>query len=128
MDRDDGLSLHGAYITAVNRCCPPANKPTPGERDNCLPYLERELGLLGDVRVIVALGAFAWDGMLRAAGARGARVQPRPRFGHGAEVALGRWTMLGCFHPSQQNVYTGRLTAPMLDGVLARAVGLARVA
>jgi uracil-DNA glycosylase len=120
--RGDGLRLRGAYVTAVVRCAPPANRPAPAERDNCLPYLERELALLGRCRAIVALGAFAWDGALRATRALGAEApRPRPRFGHGAEAEVGRWTLLGCYHPSQQNTFTGRLTEPMLDAVLARA-------
>jgi uracil-DNA glycosylase len=123
---DDGLRLTGAYITAVNRCPPPANKPTPGERDNCLPFLERELELLERVRVIVTLGSYAWDGTLRALRGRGADVpRPKPRFGHGAEASVGRYTLLGCYHPSQQNTFTGKLTAPMLDAVFARARELA---
>jgi uracil-DNA glycosylase family 4 len=124
--RGDGLRLSGAYVTAVVRCAPPANKPTPGERDNCLPYLERELALLERCRAIVALGGFAWDGVLRAARASGAPVpNPRPRFGHGTEASLGRWQLLGCYHPSQQNTFTGRLTEPMLDAVFERARELA---
>jgi len=124
--RGDGLRLDGAYVTAVVRCAPPANKPTPAERDRCLPYLERELELLDECRVIVALGAFGWDGVLRAARALGvAMPRPRPRFGHGAEADLGRWRLLGCFHPSQQNTFTGRLTEPMIDAVFARARELA---
>jgi uracil-DNA glycosylase family 4 len=125
--RDDGLRLLGAYVTATVRCAPPANKPTPEERDNCLPYLERELALLDQARVVVALGAFGWDGFLRAARALGIPTpRPKPRFGHGAEVALGeRFTLLGCFHPSQQNTFTGKLTVPMIDAVFARAVELA---
>jgi uracil-DNA glycosylase family 4 len=124
--RGDGLALHGAYVTAVVRCAPPANKPTPEERDTCLPYLERELELLERCRVIVALGAFAWDGALRAARALGAEVpRPRPRFSHGAEADLGRWRLVGCFHPSQQNTFTGKLTVPMIDAVFARARKLA---
>lgn len=124
--RDDPLRLSDAYVTAVVRCPPPANKPTPGERDNCLPYLERELELLERCRVIVALGAFAWDGVLRAARARGVETpRPRPRFGHGAEARIGRWWLIGSYHPSQQNTFTGRLTAQMLDEVLARARALA---
>ncbi len=120
--RGDGLRLRDAYVTATVRCAPPANKPTPEERDNCLPYLERELELLERCRVIVALGAFGWDGVLRAARALGAEVpRPRPRFGHGAEADLGRWRLLGCFHPSQQNTFTGRLTVPMIDAAFARA-------
>jgi uracil-DNA glycosylase len=124
--RGDGLLLRSAYITAVNRCPPPANKPTPAERDNCLPYLERELELLERCRVIVALGSFAWDGVLRSASALGAEVpRSKPRFGHGAEAELGRWRLVGCFHPSQQNTFTGKLTVPMIDAAFARARELA---
>jgi uracil-DNA glycosylase family 4 len=120
--RDDGLRLVDAYVTAVVRCAPPANRPTTAERDNCLPYLERELTLLDRAEVIVALGSFGWDGALRAARALGTEVpRPRPRFGHGAEAELGRWRLLGCYHPSQQNTFTGRLTVPMIDAVFARA-------
>ena len=124
--RGDPLRLTGAYVTAVVRCAPPANRPTPAERDNCLPYLERELALLERCRVVLALGAFAWDGSLRALRALGAETpRPRPKFGHGAEAVAGRWALLGSYHPSQQNTFTGRLTAPMLDAVLARAKELA---
>jgi uracil-DNA glycosylase family 4 len=120
--RDDGLRLSDAYLTAVVRCAPPANRPTPEERDSCLPYLERELALLERCTTIVALGGFAWDGALRAIRALGGEVpRPRPRFGHGVEAVAGRWTLLGCYHPSQQNTFTGRLTGPMLDSVFARA-------
>ncbi|HET7485174.1 MAG TPA: uracil-DNA glycosylase [Solirubrobacterales bacterium] len=120
--RSDGLRLRDAYVTAVVRCAPPANRPTPQERDNCLPYLERELTLLERCRTIVALGAFAWDGALRAIAALGGEVpRPKPRFGHGAETVAGRWALLGCYHPSQQNTFTGRLTEPMLDAVFARS-------
>ena len=122
VSKDDGLELSDAYIGAVVRCAPPANKPTPEERDNCLPYLERELELLERSRVIVALGAFGWDGMLRAARGLGLGLpRPRPRFGHGAEAEVGRWRLIGCYHPSQQNTFTGKLTAPMIDAVFARA-------
>jgi len=125
-DRDDGLRLAGAYVTAVVRCAPPANKPSPAERDNCLPYLTRELRLLKQCRTIVALGAFGWDGALRALGELGSEIpRPRPRFGHGAESRVGGWALLGCYHPSQQNTFTGRLTEPMLDAVLDRARALA---
>jgi uracil-DNA glycosylase family 4 len=125
--RDDGLHLHDAYVTAVVRCAPPANRPTPHERDRCLPYLERELTLLVRCRTIVALGAFAWDGTLRALRALGSELpRPRPRFGHGVEAEVGHWTLLGCYHPSQQNTFTGRLTEPMLDAVFSRATALAR--
>jgi uracil-DNA glycosylase family 4 len=124
--RGDGLELRGAYITATVRCAPPANRPTPQERDNCLPYLERELALLDRCRVIVALGSFGWDGFLRAARALGEEVpRPRPPFGHGAEAEVGRWHLLGCYHPSQQNTFTGKLTVPMTDAVFGRARELA---
>jgi len=125
----DGLALRDAWITAAVRCAPPANKPTPAERETCLPYARRELDLLGDVRVIVCLGAFAWDAALRILAARGVAVpRPRPRFGHGAELELAAAPLLlGCFHPSQQNTFTGRLTAPMIDAVLLRARALAGI-
>ena len=126
VSREDGLALSGAYVTMVVRCPPPQNKPTTGERDNCLPYLERELPLLSNARVLLALGSFAWDGALRAATALGEPVpKPKPRFGHGSEAEIGRWTLLGSFHPSQQNTFTGKLTEPMLDSVFARAKQLA---
>ncbi len=124
--RDDGLRLRGAYVTAVNRCPPPQNRPTSAERDNCLPFLEREIELLGDARVIIALGSFAWDGALRALRALGAEVpRPKPRFGHAAEAHVGELILLGSYHPSQQNTFTGRLTEEMLDAVFARARELA---
>jgi uracil-DNA glycosylase len=117
---DDGLRLDGAFIAAVVRCAPPANRPLPAERDNCLPYAAEELGLIRP-RVIVCLGAFAWDAACRLFGLR-----PRPRFGHGAEFELEDGpVLLGCFHPSQQNTFTGKLTEPMLDAVFARANVLA---
>ncbi len=124
---DDGLRLRDAYITSVVKCAPPANKPTTGERDNCLPYLERELELIDRARVVVALGKFGWDGFLTAARQVGVPTpRPKPQFGHGAEAVLDeRLTLLGCFHPSQQNTFTGKLTVPMIDAVFARAVELA---
>jgi uracil-DNA glycosylase len=126
VDRDDGLELRGAYVTAVVRCPPPANKPTPAERDNCVPYLVRELQLLERVSVIVALGSFAWDGAVRALRTLGEEIpRPKPRFGHGAERDVGRFTLLGCYHPSQQNTFTGKLTEAMLDATFARARELA---
>ncbi len=121
----DGLELHGAWLTAVNRCAPPDNKPTPAERDACRPFLEAEMSILDQARVIVCLGGWAWDGTLRALAAIGARVTPKPRFGHGAEAVVGAWHLVGCFHPSQQNTFTGRLTPAMLDQVLDRATELA---
>jgi uracil-DNA glycosylase family 4 len=119
--RDDGLVLRGAYITAPVRCAPPENKPTTDERDRCRPFLERELALLEDVRVFVALGEFGYRAVAGAVGLR-----PRPRFGHGVEVPLGdgRWIVCS-YHVSQQNTFTGRLTEPMLDAVFTRARALA---
>ena len=123
---DDGLVLHDAYVTAAVRCAPPANAPTPEERDRCLPYLTRELAALTRVRVIVVLGGFGYAAVWRTlAGTGVALPRPRPRFAHGLEVATPRATILGCFHPSQQNTFTGRLTEPMLDAVLDRARALA---
>jgi uracil-DNA glycosylase family 4 len=117
----DGLRLDGIYVGAAVRCAPPANKPLPGERDNCLPYAEEELGLLPDVRVVVCLGQFAWDAAVRLLG-----VRPKPKFGHLAEHGVaGGPTMLASFHPSQQNTFTGKLTEPMLDAVFVRARELA---
>jgi uracil-DNA glycosylase family 4 len=123
--RGDGLELLGAYLSAVNRCAPPGNRPTPQERDRCLPFLEREIAALERLRVVVALGAFAWDGALRALSALGHPSRPRPRFGHGAEVPAGPFVMLGSYHPSQQNTFTGTLTGEMLDAVFRRARALA---
>jgi uracil-DNA glycosylase len=114
--RDDGLALTDCFITAPVRCAPPANKPLPSERENCRPWLERELALLERARVMVCLGAFAWAI---------AAPRPLPRFGHGAEARNGRFSLLGCFHPSQQNTFTGRLTTAMLEDVLGRARELA---
>jgi uracil-DNA glycosylase family 4 len=122
ISRDDGLALTDCYITAPVRCAPPANRPLPEERDNCAPWLEEELGLLPEIRVVVALGSFAWDTALRHLGPV---LRPKPRFTHAAETALphGR-TMLGSYHVSQQNTQTGKLTEPMLDAVFLRARGL----
>jgi uracil-DNA glycosylase family 4 len=149
--RGDGLRLRDARVSAAVRCAPPANKPTPDERDACLPWSVRELELLSRVQTIVCLGAFAWDAALRlsatvtaeaeggdgsAIGAdsaggvavvRAAMPRPRPRFGHGAEYEGARYTLLGCYHPSQQNTFTGRLTEPMIDAVLSRARELAGI-
>jgi uracil-DNA glycosylase family 4 len=126
IDRDDGLELHGAYVTAAVRCAPPDNKPLPIERDTCQPYLERELPLLDAARVIVCLGGFAWESALRVRNALGDPVgRPKPRFGHGAELPGERWPLIGCYHVSQQNTFTGRLTEPMLDAVFLRARELA---
>lgn len=122
--RDDGLRLTGAYVSAAVRCPPPGNKPTTEERDNCLPYLEREFELLRDVRVIVALGAFAYHALARVKGLR-----PRPRFGHGVEARLPDGGSVLCsYHPSQQNTFTAKLTEEMFDAVFRRARELARLA
>jgi uracil-DNA glycosylase family 4 len=125
---DDGLVLHDAYIAAAVRCAPPANKPTPAERDECAPFLRRELALLGEARVIVALGAFGYESVwsaLRASDEFGdALPDRRPRFAHLLEVPCGPITVLGAFHPSQQNTFTGRLTPDMLDAVFIRAAEL----
>ncbi len=119
---DDGLALTDCYIAAVVRCAPPANRPTPGERDACLPYLVRELDQLRQVRVVVPLGGFAWNGTLLALAARRVPMpKPRPAFGHLAKATLGGLTLLGSYHPSQQNTFTGRLTEPALDAVFVRA-------
>ena len=107
------------------RCAPPGNRPTPDERDHCLPFLEREVVALSELRVIVALGGYAWGGALRALAALGEAVRPRPEWAHGAEAAVGRYRLMGAYHPSQQNTFTGKLTEPMLDAVLARARALA---
>jgi uracil-DNA glycosylase len=125
VSRDDGLRLSRVYLSAVNRCAPPDNRPTPAERDTCLPFLEREIAALVRLRVLVALGAFAWDGALRAVSALGHPTRPRPRFGHAAEASVGPFVLLGSYHPSQQNTFTGKLTPPMLDAVFERAVELA---
>jgi uracil-DNA glycosylase family 4 len=128
-DRADGLRLRDAWITAAVRCAPPANRPTPAERERCLPWSVRELQLLSQVSVVLCLGGFAWDAALRllqAARGPGARpLRPKPRFAHGAELAGEPYSLLGCYHPSQQNTFTGRLTEPMIDAVLQRARELA---
>ena len=117
--RDDGLRLDGAYVSAAVRCAPPGNKPTTVERDTCIPYLERELALLGKLKVIVVLGQFAYDVAVRQFG-----IRPKPKFGHGVEVRLpdGDDRLIICsFHPSQQNTFTGKLTEPMFDAIFQRA-------
>jgi uracil-DNA glycosylase len=121
LHRGDGLRLEGAFVAAAVRCAPPANKPLPVERDNCLPYAGEELSVL-EPAVIVCLGAFAWD-----AACRLLELRPKPRFGHGAEFIPpnGAPALLGTYHPSQQNTFTGKLTEPMIDAVFARARELA---
>ncbi len=127
VSRTDGLRLLGAYITASVRCAPPDNRPTPEERDNCRDYIEEELDLLPSTKVILALGGFAYGQVLRILSARGVAVpSPRPKFGHGGVVELeGAPSIIASYHPSQQNTFTGRLTAAMLDAVLERARALA---
>jgi len=126
---DDGLRLRDVFVTAAVRCAPPANKPLPSEKAACAHWLARELALLEDVRVVLCLGAFAWTAALTTPAVLGGPApRPRPTFGHGAEhtartgsgTVLAR-TLLGCFHPSQQNTFTGKLTEPMIDAVLERA-------
>ena len=122
VSRDDGLRLTGAWVAAAVKCAPPDNKPLPAERDMCRPFLQRELALLAQVSVVVCLGGFAYEA---ACGEFG--VRPRPKFGHGVEVAAAGGLLLLCsYHPSQQNTFTGRLTEPMLDAVFARAAALTR--
>ena len=124
--RGDGLEALDLWVTAPVKSAPPDNKPLPSERDTCAPYLVRELDALDRVRVVVALGSFAWSSALRTLAALGAQIpRPLPRFGHGVEAPIDRWTLLGCYHVSQQNTFTGKLTRPMLDAVLRRAVRLA---
>ena len=138
----DGLQLYDTRVLSAVRCAPPANKPTPQERNTCAPWLDKELQIMApSVKVVLALGSFGWDAALRALYDAGWLVpRPRPRFGHAVEVRLprpagrragdrpvpGDVTLLGCFHPSQQNTFTGRLTEPMTDAVLGRAAELAR--
>lgn len=125
--RDDGLELKDAFITSVVKCAPPANRPTTEERDTCLPYLEAELEALDRVVVVVALGSFGWDGFLKASRANGIEIpRPKPKFGHGAETLIGDRLLIGCYHPSQQNTFTGTLTEEMIDDVFSRAVEVAQ--
>jgi uracil-DNA glycosylase len=116
---DDGLALTGLWIAAAVRCAPPANKPTPAERDNCLGWTLREVHELPNLKLIMCLGSFAWDAALRLRTALGhAPPKPRPRFGHNVLALEGEpLPLLGCFHPSQQNTFTGKLTPPMMDAV-----------
>jgi uracil-DNA glycosylase len=127
--RHDGQVLTDMWITAAVRCAPPDNRPTPTERDTCLAFGARELELLANVRVVVCLGGFAWDAALRLIAARAGNgcslPSPRPRFGHGTVLSSERYRLIGCYHPSQQNTFTGRLTEPMIDSVLQRTRQLA---
>ena len=119
-DRADGLALSGAWVGAAVRCAPPDNKPTNEERDECRPFLRRELELLANLKVIVCLGNFAYAAIARELG-----IRPRPKFGHGVEATVDGVTVICSFHPSQQNTFTGKLTEPMLDAVFSRARELA---
>jgi uracil-DNA glycosylase family 4 len=121
---DDGLTLRDVYIAAAVRCAPPANKPTVEERDACAPFLVREVAYLSNVRVVIALGQFGWDAALRTFADLGHEVRPKPRFGHAAEVVVGPLTLIGSYHPSQQNTFTGRLTPAMFRSILDQALGL----
>jgi uracil-DNA glycosylase len=126
VSRDDGLELSGARIMAAVRCAPPANRPTPQERDNCLPWSRSELELLASVSVVVCLGGFAWAVAMRLLPEGEGARRAAPRFAHGAEVKRAGRTLLGCYHPSQQNTFTGRLTPEMLDAIFERARTLAQ--
>jgi uracil-DNA glycosylase family 4 len=120
--RDDGLALKGVWISSAGRCAPPANKPTHEELSSCSEWLDRERKALSEVRVLLALGAIAWDAALSLLARGGAAVpKPRPKFGHGARVELGGLALLGCYHVSQQNTFTGKLTPRMLQDVLSEA-------
>jgi uracil-DNA glycosylase family 4 len=119
ISRDDGLALKGVWISSAGRCAPPANKPTPEELATCSEWLDRERKALTEVRVILALGAIAWDAALGLLARGGAPIpKPRPKFGHGSAVELGGLQLLGCYHVSQQNTFTGKLTPKMLDTIL----------
>jgi uracil-DNA glycosylase len=129
VSRDDGLRVTDLWVTAAVRCAPPANKPTPAERDTCIgTWMVPELSLLPNVRVLVCLGAFAWDAALRVRAAMPGGdpfPRPRPKFGHAVELPGAPWTLLGCFHPSPHNTFTHRLTPEMMDAAFARARELA---
>jgi len=124
--RDDGLTLKDCYVTAVVKCAPPDNKPLPAERDLCISYLVREMKELNRARVMLALGAFAWDNVLRVFAERGAPVKPKPKFGHGVVARAGEHWIVGSYHPSQQNTFTGKLTESMLDDVVEQAGSLSK--
>ena len=123
--RDDGLVLQDAFVTAIVRCAPPRNRPSTAERDQCIPFLIEELQQLTQVRVVIALGLFAWDGFLRALALSVGPIRPKPKFGHEAQAAAGPYRLIGSYHPSQQNTSTKRLTEPMLDRVFKCARHLA---
>lgn len=127
IDRGDGLRLQGVYISAAVRCAPPGNQPTPNEIRRCQPWMEREAALLSKVRVLLALGAIAWSSALALMASRGFESQkPKPKFAHGAQLRVGDRWLLGCYHVSQQNTFTGRLTPGMFDQVLQQALHCSR--
>lgn len=121
LHRGDGLKLSNAWVTAAVKCAPPANKPTPEERENCASYLETEFKLLTRTKVVVCLGAFAYQAVCEQI-----KIKPRPKFGHGAIVSTDKYEVLCSYHPSQQNTFTGRLTEPMLDKIFVEAAKLVR--
>ena len=120
-DRNDGLVLKDTYITAIVRCAPPKNRPEPKERDNCLPYWIQELNVLTYVQVLIALGGFAWNGILKSMKGLGVTPDRKLRFSHGSETRLGKYRMIGSYHPSQQNTFTRKLTEPMFDSIFQKA-------
>lgn len=126
--RGDGMKIEDTYILAAVRCAPPDNHPSPAETRRCAPFLDRELELLTEKRVVLALGIIAWNAWLDHIARRGLRIKPKPTFGHGAHVpaANGLPHLVGSFHVSAQNTLTGKLTEPMFDKVLGRALALAR--
>jgi uracil-DNA glycosylase family 4 len=124
ISRDDGLQLQDAWVASIVRCAPPDNKPLPSERDACMRWIIAEFGMLPQVQVILALGSFGWDGALRMLAAHGHELPRKPKFGHGAQAQVGELHLLGSYHPSQQNTFTKRLTAPMLRDVFRRAARL----
>ena len=121
IDRKDGLTLSDAYVSSVVRCAPPGNKPLPEERDNCIGYLKRDFELLTRIRVVVCLGKFSWDGVLRLLRDTGCAMEKKAEFGHGAEATMAPYRIIGSYHPSQQNTFTGKLTEPMINHVFSRA-------
>lgn len=122
--RDDGLKLINTYITAIVHCAPPLNKPTTEERNNCIGYFRRDLEIMKDTKVIMCLGKFAWDGVIRILKQLGHKLDAPTAFAHGSEARMGPYHLIGSYHPSQQNTFTGRLTEPMIDAVFSRAKDL----
>ena len=121
ISRDDGLTLHNAWVTSAVRCAPPANKPTPGERKKCSSFLTRELAMLVNVKVIICLGSFSFQAICDEL-----KIRPRPKFGHGVVVAHAKYKIVCSYHPSQQNTFTGKLTEKMFDGIFETALKLVR--